>query len=376
MELAKNAAVDLGISFGEIILPVVMELINKLKSVVEWLSNLSPSMQKTIVIIAAVVAAIGPLLIIIGGVSSGLSTLVSGLGVLSKFLFGTTESVGVLGKAMGFLAANPIVLIIAAIAALVAGFIYLWNTNEEFRNFFIDCWNSIKEFMVGIWEWFAVLFTETIPSIFSSLTQWIATVFTTDWTTQFGAFGYIMNAFSQNVRNIWNAIKTIFNGIIEFVKNVFTGNWKGAWEAVKDIFRGIFELLVGYAKTPLNMIIGFINTVISGINTLINKINEFMSVGDDLLAKIGVEPIRIGNIPKIPMLAKGGVLSSGSAIVGEAGAELLSMVNGRAVVTPLTDQQKQSTARTINQTNHFYNYKPRDGAATVRDLNRQLGEAY
>ena len=47
--------------------------------------------------------------------------------------------------------ANPIFLIIAAITALVAAFIYLWNTNEEFRQFWIDLWENIKEVAIAVW---------------------------------------------------------------------------------------------------------------------------------------------------------------------------------------------------------------------------------
>lgn len=46
--------------------------------------------------------------------------------------------------------ANPIVLVIAAIAALVAAFIYLWNNCEEFRQFWIDLWENIKGIAIAV----------------------------------------------------------------------------------------------------------------------------------------------------------------------------------------------------------------------------------
>lgn len=48
--------------------------------------------------------------------------------------------------------ANPIVLVIAAIAALVTAFIYLWNNCEEFRQFWIDLWENIKGIAIAVWE--------------------------------------------------------------------------------------------------------------------------------------------------------------------------------------------------------------------------------
>ena len=118
-------------------------------------------------------------------------------------------------------------------------------------------------------------------------------------------------------------------GIIDFVKNVFTGNWQGAWESVKKIFSSIFGGIGEFAKKPLNFIIKGINQFIKGINKI--KI-------PDWIPGLGGKGF---SIPSIPMLADGGILTSGSAIVGEAGAELLSMVNGKAVLQPLTTQYNE-----------------------------------
>lgn len=68
-----------------------------------------------------------------------------------------------ISTALNFLAANPIVLVIAAVAALVAGLIYLWNTNENFKNAIINAWTWIQ-------------------NIFTSVDQFITGIFQTDWT--------------------------------------------------------------------------------------------------------------------------------------------------------------------------------------------------
>jgi phage-related protein len=66
-----------------------------------------------------------------------------------------------------------------------------------------------------------------------------------------------------------------------------------------------------------------VNAAIDGINWLISNINRIPGVS-------------IGNVGKIPMLADGGTVWSGSAIVGEAGPELLTVSGGKAVVQPLS----------------------------------------
>ena len=114
---------------------------------------------------------------------------------------------------------------------------------------------------------------------------------------------------------------------------MFSGDWEGAWEAIKSIFDSIISGLAEVFKTPLNYIIGYINSIIDGINWLIGKANSLGSI-------IGVH---IGEVGYIPLLAKGGILEKGSAIVGEAGPELLSMSNGKAVVQPLTGNNQAAS---------------------------------
>ena len=85
------------------------------------------------------------------------------------------------------------------------------------------------------------------------------------------------------------------------------------------------------AKIPLNAIIRLVNTAINGINGVTSTLNK-------------IPGVNIGQIGKIPYLAKGGILSRGSAVVGEAGPELLTMSNGRAVVQPLTNNHTTNNA--------------------------------
>lgn len=124
----------------------------------------------------------------------------------------------------------------------------------------------------------------------------------------------------KSTLDIIHGVTTAFSGIIKFLEGVFTGNWKKAWSGVKDIFKGAFEALVGFAKRPLNQVIGLVNTVISGLNKL--KIPSWVP-------KLGGKGI---NIPKIPMLAKGTMnWMGGIAQVHEKGGELIDLPHGTRV---------------------------------------------
>lgn len=164
---------------------------------------------------------------------------------------------------------------------------------------------------------------DEIQAILQKVDNFMQNIFAMDFTNIFGpVLGNILNGFMANVKNIFNSIMEVFNGVIDFIRGVFTGDWERAWNGVKEIFGGIFNGLVSLVKAPLNAIIGLVNGVIGGINSLIKGVNNIPGVS-------------IPNIGTIPLLAKGGVVLNGSAIVGEAGPELLSVIGGKTVVQPL-----------------------------------------
>ena len=75
--MAKNRAILLAVSFGEVLVPVLIKVIEFLEPIVDWLGKLSPTTKTIIVIIGALVAAIGPLLIAIGFIASGIGAVMA-----------------------------------------------------------------------------------------------------------------------------------------------------------------------------------------------------------------------------------------------------------------------------------------------------------
>lgn len=181
---------------------------------------------------------------------------------------------------------------------------------------------------------------DEIQAILQKVDDFLQNIFAMDFKEIFGpVLGEILNGFFKNVKDVWDSIKKVFDGIIDFIRGVFTGDWERAWNGVKEIFGGIFDGLVALAKAPLNGIISILNGAINGINSLLNGLNKIQINVPDWVPFLGGKSfgINIPNIPNIPYLAKGGILSSGSAVVGEAGPELLTMAGSRAVVQPLTN---------------------------------------
>ena len=150
------------------------------------------------------------------------------------------------------------------------------------------------------------------------------------------------------------AIQPALNGIVDFINNVFSGNWEAAWNNIVSGFGRIFSGVGDLMKAPINAIIDGLNWMIdkveSAINGVIDGINKHVAIhlapidvpvigrvfpGLDWSANL--QGVSWGRIDKL--LANGGVLEEGQrAIVGERAPEYLRVVNGRAIVTPMTNQ--------------------------------------
>ena len=218
-----------------------------------------------------------------GGAGYIIMTAVSGALKLWKGLILLKNAILFAKSAMlvfnAVLLANPIMLIIAAVAALIAIGVMLYKN-----------WDVIKEKASALWSWFS----EKCP--------WLANVFTS-------AF----NGIVEIVSSVWNRIKYHFTQIIDFVKNIFSGEWSAAWENVKNIFANVFGGLVGLAKAPINAIISLINKAFSAIGSVSVSI-------PDWVPGMGGQTFSF-EMPQIPMLANGGIVTKPTlAMIGE-GAE-------------------------------------------------------
>ncbi|MFB8526369.1 tape measure protein [Enterococcus faecium] len=171
---------------------------------------------------------------------------------------------------------NPIGLIIAAVIALVAGFIYLWNTSEEFRNFWIGLWDSIKNIVSTSVEW--------VRNVWDKFTSWLSET---------------SNSISNNVKQAWNNLKqgtiNLFNNTIQGAKNI--------WDSFKS---WIINLITG-AKD--NIIQGWENIKQGTINTFNNLVNGAQEAWDNLVNAVSDTVDRVtgwfDNLKNIDLLAAG-----------------------------------------------------------------------
>ena len=141
----------------------------------------------------------------------------------------------------------------------------------------------------------------------------------------------------------WDKIKPVLEAIWEKVKSIA--------EAIAEKVSTVFETVKNVVRTAINAVISVINGLINGLNNMIWALNQFHINIPNWVPSIGGRSFGI-NIPyigNIPYLANGGILESGSAIVGEKGAELLTVNQGRAIVQPLNNQQGNAVAPVNDQ---------------------------
>ena len=288
---------SLGVEIADAIMPYIPAIREAIEKVLEALRNISPTTLTIIAGVLALTAAISPLFSVLSGVTGAISALTSGAGAL--------------GGVLGGLSA-PILAVVAVIGVLVAAFMHLWNTNEEFRNKVMATWDEIRakfdSFGQGIVDRLNAMgfdfenFSEVVTTIWNTLCDFLAPVFTSTFDAIAAVLGGALD---------------VLTGLFDVFAGLFTGNWEQMWNGCAEIFEGIWDAIVGVFKSQINGIIGFANTAINGLN------------------KIGFGDHKI-NIPNIPeLMAQGGVLTSGSAIVGEAGPEFVQVSDGRAMVQPL-----------------------------------------
>lgn len=109
------------------------------------------------------------------------------------------------------LAANPVGIVVAAIAGLVAAFIYLWNNCDAFREFWLNLWDRIKEIAGAAGEWLSEFFTETIPEFFSNLFSSIGEFFSNIWSAVSEFFSSLFSSIGEFFTSIYNALVAFFN---------------------------------------------------------------------------------------------------------------------------------------------------------------------
>ena len=290
LTILKSQLEELAISFGEILMPAIRSIVSGIQGFVDKLNSMDETTKKVIVTIALIVAAIGPVLIVVGKVISAVGTIMT---IVPKVAAAIKAVKGAFAGLNAVMAANPIILVIAAIAALVAAFIYLWNTSDEFRQFWIDLWENIKEVAIAVWEAISTFFSQAweaikstaetvwngIKDFFTGLWEGITTLFTTVVTAIATFLSSAWTGIQTTATTVWNAIKGFIDGIWNGIKTTITSVATAIGSAVSNAWNGIKNTVTNLSNGAKTAATTAFNNMKSAISSTVSNITSAISSG-------------------------------------------------------------------------------------------------
>lgn len=248
-----------------------------------------------------------------GGLASAAGTLAPALIVLGPLIKGLTVAFRSFNLTM---LSNPIFLVIAAVAALIAIGVLLVKNWDEVTEFLAEAWETIRETAVSVWEAIRDFFVDLWDSITELIGNAIGTV--QDIFLNFHPLGIIIDNWGDItgwIGDQWDRVQDLIGSAVDNIKGFFSGMWDG---------------VTAGARGAVNGAIGIVNGAIGGINNMISGANR-------------VPGVSIPSIPEIPRLHDGGVFRT-SASNGEG----LAMLRDRErVVTPEDDDEQTRLLRQI-----------------------------
>ena len=362
LENMQGALESAGIAFGTALAPAVQVVAGAIGDAAEAFAGLPSGVQTAIAVVLGLAAALGPLLVVGGALVSGIPAAQAGLAALKGAIMGVSW---------------PVVAVVAGIAALVGAIMYLWSTNEGFRQAVGAIWASIQ---VAFGEACAVI-VPLVQEAFGAMAAFVADLMNNGLATSIaGALQFIAGLFnavcglvvgiatgdfsqlSGAVQGILSGLGNFVGGILSAIASMFGIDLGKALSTARSIFTNIYNTVTekidaakGFIKGGLDAITGFFK----GLRLEFPKIKmpHFSIEGEFSLAP-----------PSVPHLAvdwyRTGAIATGPSVVGigEAGPEAVVPLSG-SEMDPFAD----AVARRIGAV-----AGGGDAAAQVAALRREL----
>lgn len=239
-------------SFGDPLLNIASMVAEVAGAFGNWLSSLPAPGQQAVVVIASILAAIGPVLSTIGTLLTTVPGIVSAIKLVS-----TTMS-----ALNAVMRANPIGVVVTVIGLLVSAFMYLWNTSEEFRNFWIGLWDGICQTVSGIASWFYSTVIQPIINGFNSFSSFVSSI-----------FSKIGSTINNSIKQISNFVLSIISTLQRGWNNIFSGIYNTA----RSIWSGIYSTISNFIQSAHNVVSSIVNAIRTTISNVFNGVRNTVS---------------------------------------------------------------------------------------------------
>ena len=255
LTILKSTLEGLMISIGNILLPLVKDIVAAVQDVATWLNNLSESQKETVVQVAGFVAALGPLLIILGKIIGSVGSVISAVQ-------GASGAFGLLKAAFAGITGGlaPILAMIAAVVAAVIALKVAWDNN------FMGIQEKTAEMveaLQGAWD--------AILAGIQAFCAWCVEA----WESNWGNIQDICGAAWEAIQVIFEEALNILVNVFQLFENIFTGNWEGAWQNVVNIGKSLWNALVAFIEGALkSIIVALVNIGVGLYNAATNAFNK------------------------------------------------------------------------------------------------------
>lgn len=288
-------------------------IIDTFKNINFVLSKVLPPIITAFVQLGNILKPFTPLLKGLGGGFTTLIAIVGGMLIFQK----VAGAVKILFAA---LTANPYVLAIAGIVALVLAIKNLWDTNKGFRDAVIQIWQSISDFLQPVIEFISGIITNTFTQVsqwFTENQQGIQNLIKTVWGVIQGVFEVAMIAIQAVVSLVlgqmqagWEIWSNVISGIVQvawaLISNIFSGSLDNILAVVTFVIKQVqlvidtvMNVIQGIIKTVWSLIIGDWQGALDGINQIVGAFGNYitgtfdnvMGLAKDLI-KNGIDTIK------------------------------------------------------------------------------------
>lgn len=250
----KSALEGVAITIGERLSPFIEKLADWISSLCAKFQELSPATQTFIMIIAGIIAALGPLLILGGTLIKGFATL-----KVATMVLGVTMS----GLCL------PILGVIAAIAALIGVGVWLCQNWDTVKAKASEVWNNISTTISTAWN----NITTWISEACSNISNWISTTWNsiTEWTST------TWNNITTFLSTVWTTICSVIQVGIMLIAEIISAGFQIITIPFQFIWQNCSDFLINIWNTITNYLSGVWNNISSFCSSIFNSIATFLS---------------------------------------------------------------------------------------------------